>query len=204
MTFDLATLATLAGFVTPATIVAGWAYRRIGAMRRTLVALEQAVDLHDAQNRGVVLVLTAPGHPRSAIPLLRQAGWTVCPYTVMEQEGALIPPMTAGEPRYKFLDDLAVADVVLVQGFPVAEAAALAQLRVFRDNLAPGAGVVLFTPSNIRYDQNLWGDGDQSVTTPATAEAAVRSAVARRRHIQALQGVRPGGLAAARASLPGV
>jgi hypothetical protein len=97
------------------------------------------------------------------------------------------------------------ADVVLVQGYSAADVATLAGTERFRHTLGPGAAVVLFTPDSrsIVYDQRAWGDGDQSVTVPATAEAAVRSAVARRRHIQALQGVRPGGLADARKALVG-
>ena len=105
----------------------------------------------------------------------------------------------------QFWADLAVADVVLVQGYSAADVATLAGTERFRHTLGPGAAVVLFTPDfrSIFYDQRAWGDGDQSVTVPATAGAAVRSAVARRRHIQALQGVRPGGLADARKALVG-
>lgn len=191
-----ATIPAVAATLTALAPAIIWAARRMTRLSRTLTALESAVDLHDAQNRGVVLVLTAPEHPRSAMPLLRQAGWTVCPVSMTRHDKALTPDTD------RFRADLPVADVVLVQGYTAEEAAALAADRTFRDALGPGAAVVLFTPdARTRYDQALWGDGDQSVTTPATAEAAVRSAVARRRHIQALQGVRPGGLAAARAEL---
>lgn len=184
----LGTLAALA----PA---ARWAYRRMAGMSRTITALERAVELHDAQSRGVVLVVSYPGHPRSAVPLLRQAGWTVAPYAISASDGDL--PDTP-----QFRADAAAADVVLLQGPSVEQADRVAGLRWFRDGLASGAGVILFSPSHlVRYRQELWGDGDQSVTTPATAEAAVRATVARRRQIAALQGVRPGGLAAARARL---
>lgn len=198
---DTAQILTLAGpaLGTLAALApaARWAYRRMAGMSRTITALERAVELHDAQSRGVVLVVTYPGHPRSAVPLLRQAGWTVCPYDVGAADGDL--PDTPA-----FRADLAAADIVLLQGSGAERAARVAGLRWFRDGLAPGAGVVLFAPSHlVRYDQALWGDGDQSVTTPATAEAAVRATVARRRQIAALQGVRPGGLAAARAQLVG-
>lgn len=187
-------IGALVAALSPAVV---WGARRIGAMSRTVTALQSAVELHDAQSRGVVLVVSYPGHPRSAIPLLRQAGWTVCPYEVQAGEGDL---PDAGQ----FWADLAVADVILLQGQDAAGNARLAADQRFRRALGSGAGVVSFTPSHmVRYDQGVWGDGDQSVTTTATAEAAVRSTVARRRAIAALQGVRPGGLAAARAALPG-
>ena len=187
----------LAAASAPIVLGARWASRRIGSLSRTVTALQSAVELHDAQSRGVVLVVTYPGHPRDAIPLLRQAGWTVAPYAVAAGEGDL--PDTI-----QLRADLAAADVVLLQGQDAAGNSRLAGLRWFRDALGPGAAVVMYTPDSrsVFYDQRLWADGDQSVTVPATAEAAVRSAVARRRHIQALQGVRPGGLAAARAALP--
>jgi len=190
----------IAAASAPIVLGARWAARRISSLSRTVAALAAAVELHDAQSRGVVLVLTYPTDPalrfRSAVPLLRQAGWTVAPYSVSAGEGLI--PDTA-----QLRADLAVADVVLLQGQTAGANAELAALRWFRDLVGPGAAVVSYAPSHlVRYDQGAWDDGDQSVTTPATAEAAVRSAVARRRHIQALQGVRPGGLAAARAALP--
>jgi hypothetical protein len=199
----IAPIATVLGAAAPAAV---WAGRRIATMSRTITALQGAVELHDAQNRGVVLTLSRATHPRSAIPLLRQAGWTVCPYDVSDvrigadSDVCMILPTTD-----QFWADLAVADVVLVQGYSAADVATLASTERFRHTLGPGAAVVLFTPDSrsIFYDQRAWGDGDQSVTVPATAEAAVRSAVARRRHIQALQGVRPGGLDDARKALVG-
>lgn len=184
----------IAGALTAAAPIAAIAGRKIRAMSRTIAALSDAVNQFDAQNRGVVLVLSYPNHPRSAIPLLKQAGWTVCPYNV--PAGSVLPSTD------QFWADLAVADVVLLEGGDESSNTILAGTERFRHTLGPGAAVVAFTPSHlVRYKQELWGDGDQSVTTPATAEAAVRSAVARRRHIQALQGVRPGGLAAAKAAL---
>lgn len=190
------TLAPVIGTLGALAPIVRWAYRRMSAMSTTITALERAVELHDAQNRGVVLVVTYPSHPRSAIPLLRQTGWTVCPYDLLVGEDL---PDTA-----QFRADLAAADVVLIQGATAEQASRLAVLRWFRDGLASGAGVVLFTPSHfVRYEQGQWGDGDQSVTTPATTEAAVRATIARRRQIAALQGVRPGGLAAARGKLVG-
>lgn len=196
---DLTTLQALApilGTLGALAPIARWAYRRMSAMSTTITALERAVELHDAQNRGVVLVVTYPGHPRSAIPLLRQTGWTVCPYDLAVGEDL---PDTA-----QFRADLACADVVLLQGASPEQNAQVAKLRWFRDGLAAGAGVVMYVPTTTtRYDQALWGDGDQSSTTPATTEAAVRATVARRRQIAALQGVRPGGLAAARGKLVG-
>ena len=198
---DLATVATIIGLVTPASIAAGWTYRRLGAMRRALVALEQAVDLHDAQNRGVVLVITAPTMPEhlSAVPLLRERGWTIAEARPGTCEGDTFIP--AGD---AFLTDAAAADVVLVQGYPEREAAALAQHRPFRDALGSGTVVVLFAVARVTYDLGLWGPYAQGVTTAITADMWVAQAIHRRREIAHLRGTRPGGLAAARASLPGV
>lgn len=197
LTSLIAPTAAILTAVSPAVV---WAGRKMVAMSRTIAALQGAVELHDAQNRGVVLVVTAPALPagfRSSLPLLRQAGWTVAPYTVAAGEGVL--PDTA-----QFRADCAAADVVILEGQSSVDNTAIAGTRWFRDTLGAGHAVVSYTPSHlVRYDQGVWGDGDQSVTTPATAEAAVRSAVARRRHIQALQGVRPGGLAEARKALVG-
>jgi hypothetical protein len=165
---ELATIATVIGLITPATIAAGWAFRRVGAMRRTINALEQAVDLHDAQSRGVVLILTAPTMPEhlSAVPLLRERGWTISEVRPGTCEGdSFIPSGMA------FLADAAAADVVLVQGYPEREAAALARHRPFRDALGSGAVVVLFTPSaGVRYDFAPWGAYVQGVTTALTAD----------------------------------
>lgn len=192
----LQVLAPVLGTLGALAPLARWGYRRMAAMSTTITALQRAVELHDAQSRGVVLVVTYPDHPRSAIPLLRQTGWTVCGYAVAVGEDL---PDSA-----QFRADLACADVVLLQGASPEQNAHVAKLRWFRDGLASGAGVVMYVPTTTtRYDQGLWGDGDQSSTTPATTEAAVRATVARRRQIAALQGVRPGGLAAARQQLVG-
>ncbi len=73
-----------------------------------------------------------------------------------------------------------------------------------RDNILSGASVVMFTAGkNYRYDLSLWGDCDQGVTTPVTCEAAVRASLARREATARRQGVRPGQLAAARATVVG-
>jgi hypothetical protein len=199
---ELATIATVIGLITPATIAAGWAFRRVGAMRRTINALEQAVDLHDAKARGVVLVITAPTMPEhlSAGPLLRERGWTICEHRPGACDGDTFVP--AGD---AWLGDARAADVVLVQGYPEQEAAALARHRPFRDALGSSAVVVLFAPSaGVRYDFSAWGPYVQGVTTALTADMWVAQAIHRRREIARLRGVRPGGLAAARATLPGV
>lgn len=199
---ELATIATVIGLITPATVAAGWAYSRIGAMRRAVNALEQAVDLHDAQSRGVVLVITAPTMPEhlSATPLLRERGWTVCEHRPGSCDGDTFVP--GGD---AWLADARAADVVLMQGYPEQEAAALARHRPFRDALGSGAVVVLFTADHrTRYDFSAWGPYVQGVTTALTADMWVAQAIHRRREIARLRGVRPGGLAAARSVLPGV
>lgn len=198
---DTSTMTTIATSVaTTATAlapIAAYLWRRSVKISRTLTALESAVDLHDAHNRGVVLVLTAPPMPEhlSAIPLLRERGWTVCEHRPGACDGDTFFPV--GD---TWLADARAADVVLVQGYPEGEAEALARHRPFRDALGSGAVVVLFTAdARTRYDFAPWGPYVQGVTTALTADMWVAQAIHRRREIAPLRGVRPGGLAAARA-----
>jgi hypothetical protein len=163
--------------------------------QRRAEAAEAAFRHFDAHNQAVVLVLTYPRSGLSAVPLMRVWGWRIAEYTM--QEGELLPDTD------EFRADLRAADAVVLQGTTVAENAAIMRRRDFRDVLGGGVGVVSVVPdAGTRYDQSLFGLGDQSTTTPPTTEAAVRASIARAAKYRALQGVRPGGIAAAKAALP--
>ena len=185
-------LATIAA-VAPA-VALGW--RKLAGMSRTITALQAAAEVHDAHNRGVVLVITFPACHSSAVELLRVWGWTICEYTL--QPGELLPDTD------NFRADLGIADAVLIQGSSAEENAQLFQRRDFRDCTGSGVSVISLVPDErTRYNQALFAKWDQGVTTPITAEGAVRQGLARRARVKILQGVRPGGLAAARAQLVG-
>lgn len=190
---SVAPLATILGFIGTA---GAFAWRKMSAMSRTITALERAIAHQDAQNRAVVLVLTYPKSGLSAVPLMRVWGWQIAEYTM--QDGELLPDTD------QFRADLRAADAVVLQGTTVADNAAIMRRRDFRDVLGGGVGVISVVPDQgTRYDQSLFGMGDQSTTTPPTTEAAVRASIARSWAYKTLQGVRPGGLGAAKAALPG-
>lgn len=190
---SVAPLATILGFIGTA---GAFAWRKMSAMSRTITALERAIAHQDAQNRAVVLVLTYPKSGLSAVPLMRVWGWQIAEYTM--QEGEVLPDTD------QFRADLRAADAVVLQGTTVTDNAAIMRRRDFRDVLGGGVGVISVVPDQgTRYDQSLFGMGDQSTTTPPTTEAAVRASIARSWAYKTLQGVRPGGLGAAKAALPG-
>jgi len=165
--------------------------------QRRADAVEAAFRHFDAHNQAVVLVLTFPKAGLSAVPLMTVWGWRVAEYVM--QDGEILPDTA------EFRADLRAADAVVLQGTTVAENAAIMRRRDFRDVLGGGVGVVSVVPdAGTRYDQSLFGLGDQSTTTPPTTEAAVRASIARSAMYKKLQGVRPGGIAAAKAELAAV
>lgn len=189
----IAPVATILTALSPAVV---WAGRRMAAMSRTITALQAAAEVQDAHNRGVVLVITYPACRTSAVDLLRVWGWTLCEYTLAVGES--LPDTT------QFRADLAAADCVLIQGSSAEENAALFGRRDFRDCTGPGVSVISLVPDEkTRYNQGLFAKWDQGVTTPITAEGAVRQGLARRARVKQIQGVRPGGLADARKALVG-
>lgn len=189
------TLTTLAALAAPLSAFAAFAWRRIGQVRRTVAALERAVELHDAQNRGVVLLISVAGVDRPCRARIEAGGWTVCPREISDT----VPLNLWDE---KFRADLAAADVVVLDGLPIERVAELAKARVFRDGLGSGAAVVAYGRKGVFYDLSLWGPEFTTVTNEFRAALDIRGAVAERRILQRLQGVRPGQLAAAKAALP--
>lgn len=178
----------------PSFAVALKALRRAGAADRRSAALEAAIKHYDAHNQAVVLVLTYPGVKRSVVPLARCWGWRIAEYTM--KPGELLRDTD------QFRADLEAADAVVLQGTTVEQNAALMQdEHTFKNRLKGGVGVISFTPDLTRYDQSHFGDGDQSTTTTATTEAAIRASIDRAEVYSRLQGVRPGGLAQAKADL---
>lgn len=197
---DIAQITTLAETIAPVAALVGsagaFAWRKMSAMSRTITALERAIAHQDAQNRAVVLVLTYPRLGLSAVPLMRVWGWQIAEYTM--QDGEILPDTD------QFRADLKAADAVVLQGTTATDNAAIMRRRDFRDVLGGGVGVISVVPDQgTRYDQSLFGMGDQSTTTPPTTEAAVRASIARSWAYKTLQGVRPGGLADARKALVG-
>lgn len=167
------------------------------AESRSARALAWADRIANAQADGVVLVLSYPG-TRSCRGLLEANGWRIEHYEITQLEldaGVLLPGPA-------LLDDVRVADAIVVEGLDEGRMAMLSAQRPFRDAIRSGAGVVMYTGGpNRRYDLTLWGECDQGVTMPVTAEAAVRASLARREATARRQGVRPGQLGAARAAL---
>lgn len=165
---------------------------------RAKSAVKWADRLANAHEDGVVLVLSYPAARVSCRGLLEANGWRICHYPVTQAEldrGVFLPgPHTVA--------DVCVADAIVVEGLSDTDMSKLATVREFRDNIRLGAGVVMFTAgSNTRYDLTAWGECDQGVTTPVTCEAAVRASLARRAATARRQGIRPGTLSQARASL---
>lgn len=188
------TLTTLAPF-------AGLAWRYSSRVSSTIAALAAAVDLHSGHEKGVLLVMTAPtmSEGLSAIPLLRERGWAFREERPGSCEGDTFVP--AGD---AWLADVRAADIVLLQGYPAAEMAALARHRPFREALRSNAVVIMLTPApGIRYDFEAWGPYAQGVTTALTAEEWVSKAFHRRREVAHLRGTESGGLAAARKARQG-
>lgn len=166
--------------------------------KRRAAAAEKAFEFFDAQNRGVVLVITYPDLPpeMDAIPWIKSNGWQVRHIGANEFSGDL-PQATP-----KFLADVEAADVVLLQGSSAEVNARIAGAQWFKECLQPGAGVVSLVPDErTRYNLKLWRPGDQGVTAIGTAEIAVRSIVARRRMMAYHHGIAAGGLAQAKAAL---
>lgn len=166
---------------------------------RSAASVAWADRIANAQSDGVVLVLSYPG-ARSCRGLLEVNGWRIEHYTVTQAEldaGTLLPGP-------HLLDDVRAADAIVVEGLDETGMATLASIRPFRDAIRSGAGVVMYTGGpNRRYDLTLWGECDQGVTMPVTAEAAVRASLARREATARRQGIRPGQLAEARRALFG-
>ena len=165
---------------------------------RRATAGQKAFEFFNAQNDGVVLVLTYPGHPpeMDAVPWLKTNGWKVRHMGPLDFQGDL--PLASP----KFIADVEAADVVLLQGSTPEVNARIAAVPWFRECLQPGAGVVSLVPDErTRYNLKLWRAGDQGVTAIGTAEIAVRSIVARRAGMAFHHGVAAGGLAAAKAAL---
>lgn len=181
----------------PSFAVALKALRRAGAADRRSAALEAAIKHYDAHNQAVVLVLTYPGAGRSVVPLARTWGWRIAEYVM--QDGELL------RDTEQFREDLKAADAVVLQGTtPEQNAQLMRNETTFKNLLAGGVGVISVTPDTsppTRYNQSLFGDGDQSTTTPPTTERAIRDSIDRAAVYRQLQGVRPGGLAAAKAEL---
>lgn len=167
---------------------------------RATAALAWADRQANAHQDGVVLVLSYPGATTPCRGLLEANGWHVAYYPVTKSEidrGAFLPGPHV-------IDDVRAADAIVVEGLDESGVAALAGMRHFRDNIRSGASVALYTAGrNYRYDLTLWGECDQGVNVPVTAEAAVRASLARREVIARRQGIRPGQVAAARATLVG-
>ncbi len=174
--------------------------RATAAEGRAKDALEWADRQANAHHDGVVLVLSYPGATAPCRGLLEANGWKVAHYPVTQAEvdrGAFLPGPHV-------IDDVRAADAIVVEGLDESGVAALAGMRHFRDNIRSGASVALYTAGrNYRYDLTLWGECDQGVNVPVTAEAAVRASLARREVIARRQGIRPGQVAAARATLVG-
>lgn len=174
--------------------VARASWREFNKLRRTVAALESAVELHDAQNRGVVLLIAVQGVDRPCRARLEAGGWVVCPKEISDQH-----PLALWD--QKFREDLAAADVVVLDGLPAEKVAELAASRMFRDGLGAGAAVVAYGRKGVFYDLALWGPEFTTTTNEFRTALDVRGAVAERRILQRLQGVRPGQLAAAKAAL---
>jgi len=175
--------------------------RAVAAEDRAAQAMAWADRLANAQQDGVVLVLSYPGTISSCRALLEANGWRIAYYQVTAEEiarGAYLPGGQA------LVEDVRAADAVVVEGLDEDGVRVLAGKRSLRDSIRSGAGVALYTGGrNYRYDLTLWGACDQGVTTPVTTEAAVRASIARRAATARIQGVRPGGLAEARRTLVG-
>lgn len=163
-------------------------------LRRTVAALESAVELHDAQNRGVVLLIAVQGVDRPCRARLEAGGWVVCPREISDAN-----PLALWD--QKFREDLAAADVVVLDGLPAEKVAELAASSAFRDGLGAGAAVVAYGRKGVFYDLSLWGPEFTTTTNEFRTALDVRGAVAERRILQRLQGVRPGQLAAAKTAL---
>ncbi len=194
-----AAAATAAAGQATETAVAATA-AAVAANERSAQAMAWADRVANAHQDGVVLVLSYPGTAAPCRGLLDANGWKIAYYRVTADElarGELLPgPHT--------LADVAAADAIVVEGLDVESVGKLAAMREFRDNVRSGASVVLHTGGhNYRYDLTAWGEADQAVNVPVTAEAAVRASLARREVIARRQGIRPGQVAAARASLIG-
>ncbi len=174
--------------------------RAVAAEDRSAKALAWADRHANAMRDGVVCVVTYPGVTSPCVDVLRVRGWQVRVCAVMAEElaaGALLPGSTTR-------GDIAVADAVVIEGLGVDQIATLAKDREFRDSIRSGASIVLATGGeNHRYDLRPWGVFAVATNTALTTEAAVVASLARRADIAALQGVRPGQLAAARAELVG-
>ena len=172
--------------------------RATAAESRASTALEWADRQANAHRDGVVLVLSYPGATAPCRGLLEANGWRVAHYPVTQAEvdrGAFLPGPHV-------IDDVRAADALVIEGLDESGVAKLAGMRDFRDNIRSGASVALYTAGrNYRYDLTLWGECDQGVNVPVTAEAAVRASLARREVIARRQGIRPGQVAAARAGL---
>ena len=197
LTTIITSAAPMIAALSPAAV---WAGRRIVAMNRTITALERAVDQHDAQNRGVVLVVTYPAMPResSAVPWLRSCGWTVVEYDSTQYPGGDLP---TGD---RWRSDLETADVVLLQGTDVEQCSRIARSGFFRESLRPGSGVLLMVPNtDTRYRLAEWGDLASGITNPRRAEIETRGIVAARRAMALHMGTQRGGLAEARRALVG-
>lgn len=170
------------------------------ADERAKRAVEWADRLANAHQDGVVLILSYPGTSAPCRALLEANGWQVACYQVTQSE------IDAGKllPGPHVIADVSSADAIVVEGLDVPGVARLAGVREFRDNVRSGASIVLYTGGlNHRYDLTVWGEADQAVNVPVTAEAAVRASLARREVIARRQGIRPGRVAEARRQLLG-
>lgn len=168
--------------------------------RREAAATAAMLEHFDAQNRGVCLVVTYETMPAesSAVAWIRSCGWTVVEYDMRQYGGADLP---VGE---RWQRDLEAADCILFQGATGDVNERVALNGAFRESVRNGAGLLLLVPNaDTRYKLALWGADATGVTNPRRAEIELRGIVAARRAMARHKGTQRGGLAEARAALPG-